>query len=302
MTSPLFVLNPLTVTPAMLTATDVTENDYPAIANSHVYALGDRVISTTTHKIYECILAYTSAGSAVTPDADPTHWTEVSATNRWKPFDTSNSTQVQKATSFYYELTPAIPCTAVAVLNAGASTVRWRVTDATAGVVYDKTWNLFGSITEPSWWNVFFERRQYKTQQVAFDLPSYKDAVYRVDVAGALASAGAILIGQGLSFGMGITQGVKLGIQSYSRIATDDFGETVFVKRLSARKFDIVVPIENKNLDAVYTLLSQLDAVPCVWSGPRYDAMTIFGFYKDFQVLIAYTNYSEVSLSVQGLT
>lgn len=300
----LSVIKPLTITDAILTGTDVLENDYPAIAGSHAYAVGDRVISTATHQIYECALAYTSAASAVAPQTDVTHWVPVSPTNKWKPFDTSNSTQVSKAASLYYEFTPGVACSSGAVLNASATSVRWRVTDPVAGVVYDRTTSLIAPPVESNWYSYFFSPTTLKEQAVATDLPSYKNAVIRVDLtAETTVLAGAIVIGQVADIGLLVTQGAKVGIQDYSKTETNDFGDTVLVQRPYARRFDITVPIANTDMDTVYSLLASLRATPCVWiASQRYAPLTIFGFYKQFDILISYANYSEVSLSIQGLT
>jgi hypothetical protein len=300
--TPLSIIKPVDLT-GQIAATDVLENDYASIANSTPYALGARVISTVTHKVYECILAYTSAGSAVAPSADTTHWVEVGATNKYKPFDLSRSTQVSKATGFYYEFTPGVACPGAAIFNANATEIRWRVTDPVDGLVYDETWDMVADIPESTFHSYFFADVAVKTQQVATDLPSYKDATIRVDVTSdGDAAAGAIILGQVSSVGISVTRGAKISRRTYSRIETDDFGETNFVRRLSARRLQIMVPIANADLDALDALLEDLDATPCVWIGPRFDAMAIYGWYEDSEILIAYQDYSEVAMSLQSLT
>jgi hypothetical protein len=302
MTSPLYIIKPATLSDH-IAATDVLENDYSAIANSHAYALADRVISTSTHKIYQCILAYTSAGTAIAPNLDTTHWVEVSSTNKYKAFDLSRSTQVSKTTSFYFEFTPGVACPGAAVFNADATSIRWRVTDPVDGLVYDQTWDMVADIPESTWHSYFFAEVAVKTQQVAIDLPSYKDATYRIDVTNDTnAAAGAIILGQVSSVGISVTRGAKISRRTYSRIETDDFGETNFVRRLSARRLQIMVPIANTDLDAVDALLEELDATPCVWVGPRFDSLAVYGWYEDSEILIPYQDYSEVSMSIQSLT
>src|SRR3546814_19750231 len=47
------VVQPVPVTDAILVASSVAETDFPAWAVGSTYGLGDRVISTATHRIYE---------------------------------------------------------------------------------------------------------------------------------------------------------------------------------------------------------------------------------------------------------
>jgi len=42
---------------------------------------------------------------------------------------------------------------------------------------------------------------------------------------------------------------------------------------------------------------------PCLWVGSNeFEATTIFGFYKNFDILLNYPNHSECSLDIEGLT
>jgi hypothetical protein len=54
----------------------------PAIQNATAYAVGAEVTDTSNLSNYVCILAYTSAGPAIQPNADATHWTLVNSKNQ----------------------------------------------------------------------------------------------------------------------------------------------------------------------------------------------------------------------------
>ena len=50
-------------------------------------------------------------------------------------------------------------------------------------------------------------------------------------------------------------------------------------------------------------LLSLLAYNPCVWVGDeRYSSTIIYGFYKDFDITIAYHLVSDCNLEIEGLT
>ena len=76
----LVIVNPLTITDAMLTSSTVTEDDYSAWSGSTTYALGARVIVLSTHKIYQSLQA---SNLNKDPTAQPLWWIEVSPTNKW---------------------------------------------------------------------------------------------------------------------------------------------------------------------------------------------------------------------------
>ena len=129
------VVRPTPITPAMLIASDVPEDDYAAWDADTTYNTGGRCISLATHKVYQS-KTDSNTGNDPTLDAAGLNWIVVGATNRWKPFDTSVSTQVRQANSFSYQLRPGRAITSLAVLNiTGAAQLRVRLVDPVAGTV-----------------------------------------------------------------------------------------------------------------------------------------------------------------------
>lgn len=304
MTQVLRVVTPLTITNSVLSATDVTEADYSAWSSGTTYALGDRVISTTTHKIYESLQG-SNTNHDPTNSANSAWWIEVSPTNRWKLFDTSNSTQTAKSTSMYYELLPAVACTSLAALNlTDATEIRIRVTDPTDGLVYDETSSLIAPITESSWWVYFFESIQYQNNLVDFGLPSYPSATIRVDISGNSGLAvGVLLIGSPIEIGIATEAGAGFGIQDYSRIETNDFGDTVLVQRLYAKRASISTKVATSKVNAMFAVLTELRATPALWVAyDVLDPLVIFGFYKQFDATVSYADYTDLNIEIQGMT
>ncbi len=302
----LALVNPLAITDAMLTATDVTEADYGVYNGATTYALADRVIVTTAgvHKIYESLQA-ANTGHDPTLAASETWWIEVSPTNRWKPFDASNSTQMSKAASAYYTITPGVAVNAVAALNVSADSVRIRVTDPTDGVVYDQTTSLLGEIPTPDWYDYFFATVSPLDQVIALDVPPYVNAAIRVDFAAASGNVacGVLLMGYQLTFGEGIEYGARGGIQDYSRKETNAWGDTVLTQRAYAKRAEWAMKVANTEIDALLRALAAVRATPCLWVGyDAYSLTTVFGFYKDFDIAISYPTFSDCSLTIEGMT
>lgn len=299
----LYIVRPVTITNAILDSTDVPENDYAAYASGTTYALGDRVIRSSTHKIYES-LQNSNIGNI--PENSPTWWVEVSATNAWKLFDDSNSSQTVQTGSMSYTLTPGQVINTVGALNLVANSIRIRLVDAVEGTVYDETTSLTSGLPNPDWYNYFFADVPRKDFHVATNLPAYVDADVIIDIehaAGSDAKCGVLIIGYKAPVGGGIEYGTTVGIRDYSRKENDDWGETVLVKRAYSKWAEFPMSIASNEVDIVVNMLAAVRATPCLWIGSQdYSSTVIFGFYKDFNIVISYPRFSDCTIEVEGLT
>lgn len=304
------VVKPITITDAMLIATDVTEADYATWSGATTYSLGDRVIDTTLHKIYESLQA---GNLNHTPSTSTTWWIEVSPTNRWKVFDTSNSTATEaddnsSVESISYTIRPGQTVTGLGVLNiVNGQSVTVVMDDPTYGIVYNETFDLGSLPSSPDWWSWFFgERTSYVPQVVVTDLPIYPSADITITILGIdglQLSCATIVLGQLRSFSLGIRHGARIGIQDYSRRETNDFGDTVLVQRAFAKRASFDMLVSAVEVDDLNTFLTSVRATPCLWIGStEYDALIIFGFYKNYDILISYPTYSDASLEIEGMT
>ncbi len=302
MSAPLYVIKSVTMTDAKLTATSVAEADYAAYNGATTYASADRVIDTSSgvHKIYESLQG-ANTGNALT---DALWWSEVSATNRWKLFDLSSTTQTVVDAADYYEITPAVAINALALLNiSGILTVRVRMTDPSFGVVYDETADLADVPSEASWYAWFFDERTEQTKFLATDLPSYPNAVLRVDVTSSgTAYIGGMVFGTRRSIGINVSSGVRLGIQDFSRKERNDWGDIVLVQRAYASRVTFSMLILNTELDNTFSLLADIRATPALFIGSEsYGSLTVFGFTTNFEIGISYPQHSECSVDIESL-
>lgn len=298
-------VKPVQVTPAMLLASDVPEADHAAWDIATTYALADRVIVVANHKVYESLQASNTGHAPPAAAAADEWWIEVSPTNRWKAFDLSNSTRTAQAGDMFFEIEPGQVIDAVAILNCtGVRYVRYRLTDPVYGLVYDQTYPMASPPPESGWWSWFFGRRMEQSQNIDFGLPSYPDAVLRVDLEGDDAMAvGVILLGQQRTIGLGVNAGASVGIQDYSRKEKNDFGDTVLVERAFAKRASYSVLIDNDDMDELQLYLASVRATPGLWVGRSSRAATsLYGFYTDFDISISYANHSECSIDLEGLT
>lgn len=295
----LTLVAPVPVTDPLLVSSDVPETE-PEWAAGTTYAKGAR--ARLGHVIYQSAI---DANIGRNPATDIEAWTEVGPSNRWAAFDGSVSTKTHQAGNISYRLKFGRAITSVNVLETdGATSVRVRVVDPTYGAVYDRTISMAPTPRSSSWWQWFFGQRNAQYDASFNDLPTYPNADILVDIVGtADLAVGVILFGNAETYTIGVRYGASVGIQDYSRKERNDFGDTTLVRRAYARRANFTMVVPREEVDALMRRMSDLRAVPCLWSGSgAYDAMKVYGFYKDFDLVIQDKYNSIFTLSLEGLT
>lgn len=296
------VLAPLTITPAMLTASSLAEDDYAAWSGATTYALADRVVYS--HRIFESLQA-SNLNKTPGATASATWWLDVGPTNRWAMFDGSVSTASEDTADIVVTLTPGAIVDAVACVAAVGDTVRVRMLDG-ADVVYDQTLSL--DSTPIADWDDYFFSQQVLAGELVFDgLPRYLLATVEVTLAAAasVAALGVLAIGTLHELGT-VEAGASAGITDYSRKTTDDFGTTTLLQRTYSKRSQQRLKLGTDELRRVQALLAGLRAVPCVWIGvgntDRYAPLVVFGWFASFSLDIQGPVLSYCTLEIEGLT
>lgn len=302
MSSLVFVRN-TQVTDAMLVASNVPEDDYPEYDPLATYALGERVIVLSNHRVY---VSSADGNTGNNPLTSPDKWSSPGYTNRWQVFDQSLSSLTVKASTITYQLRPGRAVTGLAVLGlVGALSVRLQMIDPVYGVVYDSTQNVAPQVTSPSWWQWFFGVRvSPRTQAVFLDTPTYPMADLYITIEGTPELAvGMITFGQQRSFGYGIEVGARAGIVSYSTVQRDIDGRASIRKRPYAKRSSKNLLITNDEIDLLYQYLGQIESEPVLMiASDTYEALTGFGIVKNFDIVIPGPFYSECSIEFDGMT
>ncbi len=295
------LIRPTTLTDAMLTSSTAPETDYPAWSSVTAYTVGARVILTATHRRYEALAASTN----VSPSTDPTKWLDLGPTNRWAMFDARVGTATSRAASLQVGLAPgAIDALALIDTEAESATV----TLTAGGVqVYSRsqTFNV-GGVAIDNWFSWFFEPLGQKTSMLFLDVPVYAAGQLSVtltrDNPADSVSCGTLLVGRQLSLG-DTEHGADIGIIDYSRKETDQFGVTSVVERAFAKRMTAKVVLATDAIDDIHRSLAALRATPVLWIGSEsFESLTVYGFYKEFSIDIAYPTVSYCSLTIEGLT
>jgi len=295
------LIRPTTLTDAMLTSSTAPETDYPAWSSVTAYTVGARVILAATHRRYEALAASTN----VSPPTDPTKWLDLGPTNRWAMFDARVGTATSRAASLQVGLAPgAIDALALIDTEAESATVTLTV----SGVqVYSRsqTFNV-GGVAIDNWFSWFFEPLGQKTSMLFLDVPVYAAGQLSVNLTrdnpADSVSCGTLLVGRQLSLG-DTEHGADIGIIDYSRKETDQFGVTSVVERAFAKRMTAKVVMPTDAIDDIHRSLAALRATPVLWIGSEsFESLTVYGFYKEFSIDIAYPTVSYCSLTIEGLT
>ena len=295
------VIKSVVTTDAILTSSNIPEDEYPAWVSGTSYTALDKVIYE--HKIYERIV--TGVGT-ITPDLDQINWLDSGYTNRYRMFDNIMSSVSSQMGGIEFTLTPHQIVNGIALLNVNASTVRVVMNDPVDGVVYDRTKELRSSSNVIDYYSYFFApliNLGDLDTAIFLDLPNKPTATITVYVS---AGSGLVEVGEvvyGMQYVVGRTNyGTAIGIKSYSRKEVDEFGKVTVIKRKNSKYADYDVDIDNVNLASVQRLFADIDSVPCVFIGnPEMEELIVYGFYKDFKATISFPTVSKCTLRVEGL-
>lgn len=298
---------PTAITDAMLTSTNVTEDDYDVWDNSTDYAAEEYVIVTgTTHKVYRAVQASGPSSTVVDPttDTDSSHWLEVSATNRWKPFDNKSAIQCSRSNSITYTFGSVGLVDGVALYGLDATEANLTIT-RDAVEVYNQTISLENDNAVLDWYDYFFEPITYRDRAEFPEVPPYSDAVYVVTVnkPSATAKVGQIVLGRKRTIGDSLYS-PRLGFLDFSTKERDTFGNAYLLQREFSQTVDYEVRIPETASGRIFDLLAALRATPAGWSaGDDTDDLgtTVFGYLDNFDILIEKPEYTELSLKVQEL-
>lgn len=289
------LIRPTTITDSILTSSSVAEADAATWSSGTTYALDATVIKS--HRIWRSLQA---ANTNHDPATSPTWWLDTGPTNRWAMFDSVVGTETTATSSITVTLTPG-RCDALALLEVTAANVHVAMVVG-AETVYDRTVDLLDNSVVTDWYSYFFEPEVRANYLVITDLPVFGEGVITITITGSgTVACGLCVVGLQSSLGS-LLRSPSVGINDYSRKSADDFGNTILVKRSYSKRLGARLVLDNNDVDRVVRVLAGLRATPVVWIGSEYfDALVVYGFYKDFDVDIAYPNVSYCSLTIEGM-
>lgn len=305
------VLVPITLLDAMLSSSSIAEPDASeTVWNAATsYTVGQRVIRTTTHRVYENLIAGVNATlpEVATTEATP-RWLDYEPTNRWAAFDGIVNTASESTTSLTFVLLPGF-FNAVAMYGLEGATVDVSIKDEPGGTV---VYTYSGSLLEPplDYYDYYFGALRPLSKLVVRDLVPYANPELTITITAAAAApvaVGMIAIGDLrqliVSDGIGGTlTGATAEPVTYSYINTDTFGRTTIRRRHSATDMRVRVMLPKEDSDAALATVQEVLDVPAAWIATDvsgYAGLNVFGLGSG-SLSYEGPNHSIFSINVKG--
>jgi hypothetical protein len=362
---------------ANIFSVSLTRGGSPILTTSAGSGTHTAVISS--HKIYESLVA-SNVGN--TPHKSPDFWLDLGATNRWKCFDGSVTSQTERADTMKYVLQTKGRVDSIALMNVSAAEVVIHAVDRTATVTISNgspavvtwtahakldgekvyftttgalpagltastfyyvvnaatdtfnvaltaggtpinttdagsgthtahsvaygpnTYDLHSSLEVSSYWSWFFEPITHLSDFVDMDFPPYANLEVTITIndTGSTVKCGAIVLG--LSKFIGDTKsGASVGIDDYSVKTLDDFGNYTITERAFRKRASFNLHLDRSETEGIIKALSLYRATPVVYVGSSdRESTIIYGFYRDFSVILEQADWSVCNIEIEGLT
>lgn len=301
------IIRPVTITDSVLTSSNVPETDAAEFLIGTSYALDDEVMVTTNgvHSIY---ISLQAANQGNQPEDDdlvaPVFWARKSATNQWAMFSSQINDQTELADEIIVVFDAASLVDGMAFFNVDAQSITIVMDDPVDGIVYNETLELIDNSGVADWFAWYFEPIVIQDTAGVLDLPPYSNATITVTITNTGSTAKCGVITFGAQRQLGITDhGTGIGIVDYSRKERDTFGNPVIVRRNFAKRGNYAVTANTGYVGTIQQTLSGLRTVNMAWIGSvDFPSTIIFGYYKDFDVILSNPRTSQLSIEVEGLT
>lgn len=288
----------------ILVSSTVPETDFAAWAAATNYTSGTKVIRTTTHRIYQNLIAGVDAGL---PENTPSRWQDIGPTNRHAMFDALSTTQTLVTDSLTVVLDPASRVSSLAFINLKGTNLTITATNDGAEEIYSKTISLNQSGVT-SWYDWFFEPFTQKRDVFYIDFPvAYLNPIITITIStdpGSTCGVGRVIWGRHYDSG-NIEFGAKVSIKDYSVKTVDANNNSYLTKKTNVKLLSFNGILNQADTLRISNTLRDLLSVPCVfigYSGDGYEYLSAHGFYQNFTIVALNPVENSVSLEIEELT
>lgn len=273
---------------------------------------GTHTATLQWHRVYQSLQASNTANNP-RKASSAAWWQEIGASNKWAMFDGSITSQSVGTTITVRIRTPAYFDT-VALLNVKGGT--YTITTLTSALATTYTTGAV-SLTSSAWPSdpadpYAITGLTQTTEQLEnvfitglnLNLANsyYVDITIAAAKAASMSAIGACLVGNSAYFGSAV-YGASVGIQDYSVIEQDEFGNYSIVPRTFSKKGSFTVYILATIIDKVFELLTRLRATPALYMGSSGTTATvIYGFPSEWSIVLEQPTYYVLNIEIKGLT
>lgn len=281
---------------AALVSSTIPETDHAAWSSGSAYTIGNAVIRTETHRVYE---AKGSVGpSATPPEDDPDHWLDREATDRHKPFDFfSNRTFTATDPSAVFDPTQPVDTLLVFGMICESITV---LVEYDGNELQNDTFEMLVNDTATdymSWIMAIPEPMLHRAVPVNF-IPGATITI----TANGETTGGKLLLGVAEDWGVA-TWDTSISHRGYSRIDEDDFGIASVIKRRSVFDMNFRVTVPPERVPLVKRRVQSAEGLVSGYIGTRtalYDSM-VLGIMTDMGLDYGSPGGSNYNLTVRGI-
>ena len=299
----MLVVRPVTITDDILVSSSVPESEavWSSGATYGANAIVRGHTDATAHRLFESQQAGNLNHNPTTDTG--AWWVEIGPSNRWAMFDTTISTQTEAEDEIETVTAPPGLVDTISVQAVSAASLRIVQEDDDEGVVYDETFSLVSDsgITDP--YAYCFEPIERLSELTVTGLKPYAGSTVTVTLEepGETVLCGALIPGLSRDIG-GAQYGATVGIIDFTRKTRDTNGNYTVIPGAFSKRANFQVLVENTFIDQLQNLLISLRATPTLYVGSdAYAITTVYGYYRDFNVEIAYPTKSLCSIEIEGL-
>lgn len=278
-------------------STNVPEDDYPVWDPGTAYSVDEWVV--WNRRVYKAMTESTGKQ----PDENPTDWNDGGYTNRWRLFDQMISSKTTNPDSIDMSVSVGKKINSLAFFDVEASGVRVRSIDPHQGIIFEKEVAPVSVEGIDNWWAWFFAPIELIKDFIISDIPASSFGTVQVTLtrSGEPVSIGELVVGTEFEIGCAL-YGSEFGITDYSLKQQDDFGNWTIVERGFSKRAEYDISVKTRDTGAIQRKLAQYRAKPVVWIGsPDLEMSVIYGYYKDFSIVISGPTVSDGTISVEGL-
>lgn len=235
---------------------------------------------------------------------EPT-WKLLGKINRWKMFDKRQGTQTEQVESMEVSVTPSTFYNGAAFLNLEGEFLKVTMNDPEEGLVYEKEFQLLDNSNVFDWHSFFYAPYQQLFDVFIPDLPVYGGSTLTMELFGDeptdVVKCGEFVLGDLIQIGE--TQlATDVGITDFSRKEQDAFGNYFIEERPFIKRATFDVQIETSDVTRVQRLLASVRAAPTFYAGDDVTgALFVYGFFRNFDIVISTPVLSDCVIEVEGL-
>lgn len=282
----MYYIDQVAVTDAQILAGTTLAEDPTTVWSSGTYAVNDERHVVATHRVYRCAVA---GSSTVSPELDPTRWTDMRPTNRWAPFDIYTNTHATATVDITYVLASRF-CNTLMLRGLVGKEVELSIKDAPGGATIFPLTTYLLQQPASGYWDYAFGERKKKTVLNIGNLPMRSNAEITITVKASAAETRAIglinrgklkaLHGTGYDFG-GTESGATAKPKTYTYRKVNDDGTQTTRLRGSSKDLDLSVIMDRRHADQAVQDLENLLGKPVgviATLADGYSGLSGFGF------------------------